>query len=169
MKEIFFGFVFLTLSFVNIFAQNKEARKFDELESFYTCEDVRNRVDSFMSELQNQPLARGYIIVYDGNYRFIKDTKYFFHLNALPESEKWKSNLPVIGETVFRSQQILKHINARQFPKQRILLISGGYRKHHAIEFWIVPSGIMLPKPSPTIQEIKYRKGKVEGIICEAA
>jgi len=169
MKKQFLIFLFLLPLVFSVSAQIKESIKFDELESFYTCEDFRSRMDTFMSELQNQPSTKGYIIVYDGKYRVIKDTKYFSYPNTLSESKKWKSNLPVIGETVFRSQQILKHIKFRQFPEKRILLISGGYREHHSVEFWIVPFGITPPKPSLTIQEMKYRKGEVVGIVCEAA
>jgi hypothetical protein len=42
-------------------------------------------------------------------------------------------------------------VNGYDIPKERILLIDGGYRQYATLEYWIAPPGAELPKPSPTI------------------
>ena len=152
MKKQLFSFLLALFFALNLSAQSKGARKTEELNSLYNCEDLQLRLDAFVVHLQNEPKARGYLFVYEGKYsQYVYDRK---------GNSKVKTYLPTFAEANLRTQVIFNHFKFRGFPIDRILLISGGYREEHSIEFWIVPNGAKPPKPSPTLDEIKYRKGK---------
>ena len=157
MKKQLFSFL-LTLFFaLNISAQNKEARKFDEFGNAQ-CEDLRMRLDNFLFELQNNPQSKGYVIVYDG--------KHYYYDYSRGRNPKIKYQLPVLGEATLLTHQMLKHFKFRVGPSDRYLFISGGYRENYTVELWVVPTGAKPPKPTPTLEDIKYRNGKLRGIIC---
>lgn len=48
------------------FAQNKEARKFDEFGNI-SCDDLSARLESFYMELKASKDLKGYIFIYVGN------------------------------------------------------------------------------------------------------
>ena len=149
----------LVVSLVSsILAQTKEARKIDEFGSI-PCEELRARLDSFLSELQNNPQTKGFVIVYEGKYFYPDFNKY--------PPEKIKTYLPAFGEAQLRTQAFINHFKWRNFPSDRYLFISGGYREKHTVEFWIVPNGAKPLRPSPTLDKMKFRKGKPERITCE--
>jgi hypothetical protein len=58
-------------------------------------------------------------------------------------------------------------INFRRFPKEKVLFISGGFRENHTVELWVVPNGANPPKATPTLESMKYRKGKPVNM-CES-
>lgn len=157
MRKILFSLVFLFL-FINIFAQNKEARKIDEF-GVVPCEEFRARLDSFLSELQIAGQSKGFIIVYEGNYSYRIYDQY--------PNTKFKTYLPSFGESNYRTQVMINHFKFRNFDPSKYLFISGGFREKHEIEFWIVPNGVKPPKASPTLDKIKYRKGKPIKINCD--
>lgn len=68
--------------------------------------------------------------------------------------------LPRRGEADFRVQIIRDHIKLRRYDPSRILFISGGFREEQKTEFWLVPKGADLPKPTPTLDKMDYRKGQ---------
>ncbi len=142
-KHLFISAILLILAF-NISAQEKEAELSDEF-GWIPCEDFRTRIDNFMVDLINRPDARGYVITYDGKYR---------------------GKLPVFGETKLRTQTMIQHFKFRKFPMNRVMFISGGYREDHTNRLYIVPKGAEPPKPEPTLDDMKYRKGKLVGVIC---
>lgn len=147
MKKQIFSFILLFLFAFSISAQEKEARKVSELQSFWYCDPVISTLDNFLFELQNNPQATGFIIYYEGKYA--SDT----------EPSKAKMLLPKRGEANFRMQIIRNHIKFRKQNPDRILFVNGGFREEQVTEFWIVTKGAELPKPSPTLDFIEYRKG----------
>lgn len=157
MKHKFFTVFSILLFAFNVDAQNKEMRKFEEFGNIQ-CGDLRTRLDLFLIELQNNPQSKGFVIVYDG-----KHYSYDYSRGGNP---KIKYQLPVFGEATLLTQQMLNHFKYRNFPSDRYLFISGGYRENYTVELWVVPTGAEPPKPTPTANEIKYRKGKLKGIIC---
>ncbi len=157
-QKSFFSFLLLLLFVFSVSAQNKEARQFEEFGNIQ-CGDLRSRLDNFLIELQNNPQSRGYVIVYDG--------KHYFYDYSRGRNPKIKYQLPVFGEATLLTQQILKHFKYRNVSPDRYLFISGGYRENYTVELWVVPTGAKPPKSTPTANEIKYRKGKLTGIVCE--
>jgi thioredoxin-related protein len=159
MKKTIIGFIFIILLSFSISAQTKEARKFDEFES-YTCEEMMMRLDIFGNELSNEPTSKGFVIVFEGNY-----SKYVYKDK---DKAKLKTFLPRFGESILRTYEMqIYFLNFRKFPKERVSFIDGGFRKNHTVELWIIPSGTTLPKSLPSIENIQYRKGKPQNNCSE--
>ncbi|MCU1287834.1 MAG: hypothetical protein JWN60_63 [Acidobacteria bacterium] len=142
------------LSFINIFAQDQEARKFEELNDF-CCEMTRDVFDRFFREIQNNPEAKGYIIFYEGKNNPICSV----------------DRIPQRGEIDLTINIFKNHISLRGQNPKRFSWIKGGYREYWTAEFWIVPSGANAPKPTPTLvqKNIKFKKGKAKrlNLHCE--
>ena len=99
-----------------------KARKFDE---YYDIarNDEKARLDNYAIQLQNEPGAQGYIIVYP--------------------SQKAKSN-----EAQARATQISDYlINSRGMDASRFTITMGRARENWMIELWIVPQGAPPPVP----------------------
>jgi hypothetical protein len=146
------------------FAQ-QEARKFDSMGQIY-CDDAKARLDNFAIQLQQEPMAKGYIIFYGGkSYRssvYNRRAKRYMEVRLLPRQ----------GEAKARMFPWIDYLtNSRGMEATRIEVIDGGYREEPMMEFWIAPPGASRPMPTPTLteKEIKFRKGKVKGseIRCE--
>ena len=158
MKTRIFSFLLIFSFVISVAAQTKEARKIDEFGSI-ECEELRARLDNFLSELQNTPQAKGFLIVYEG--------KYFQRVYDRFPDEKIKTYLPAFGEANYRTQVFLNHFKFRNSSSpDSYLFVSGGYRENHTVEMWIVPNGTIPPKPTPTLDKMKYRKGKPLKIVC---
>jgi hypothetical protein len=102
-------------------------RKFDEFPSV-AFDDDKARFDNFAIELQNEPTAQGYIIIYAGR----------------------KSRTGQADRLSDRTRDYLA--NARGVDPSRLIIINGGYREQDMFELWIVPQGAQPPQPSPTVQ-----------------
>lgn len=155
MKKQLFGFLLIFSFAFTISAQMNEAQKLDEFSS-YTCEEMLYFLDIFGAKVFEAENSKGFIIVYEGKYsRFV------------PGNNNGRAKfLPKFGESAFRTREMRNYlINFRSFPKEKFLFVSGGFRENHTVELWIVPNGTTPPKASPTIKEIKYRKGKPE-MLC---
>lgn len=84
------------------------------------CEYHMMIMDSFFVDLQNDPNATGYIIIYAG-----------------PRT------------TAIAERQMRSYIKVRGFPPDRLYFINGGGTSRKAtIEFWIVPPGAESPMPT---------------------
>lgn len=158
MKKQILIFLFLLSFAFDVAAQLEEPRKVDEFESIQ-CEDLRTRLDSFLVEIQNNPQSKGFVIVYEGKY-----SSYIYNRSGI---SKRKYHLPTFGEANYRTQVFLKHFQFRQFQSDKYLFIDGGFRENHSVELWIVPDTAKPPKPTPTLSNIKYRKGKPILIVCD--
>lgn len=157
MQRYFFTFLFLLLFVFNISAQTKEARKIDEFNS-YNCEDMMARLDYFANSIMAEPNVTGFIIVYEGEY-----SKYIYNNKG---GKKLENFLPRFGEAVLRTHEMQRYLlGFRRFPKEKVLFIGGGFRKNHTIEFWLTPQNASPPKISPTLENVKYRKGTPQ-ILC---
>ncbi|MEO5858120.1 MAG: hypothetical protein ABIR33_04140 [Pyrinomonadaceae bacterium] len=110
------------------------------------CEDWLGRMDLFLDELSNSKDRSGVVIFYEGNY--INRSKRPNPLVA-----------PVIGEGNMRANFMRQYFAHRRLDMSRIIFVSGGFRNEHLIELWSVIPGGKYPKPRPTRESIKYRKG----------
>lgn len=102
--------------------------------------DERARLDNFAIELQNDPVAQGYVIVYAGRY-----------------AKK--------GEAALVMKRVSTHlVRTRKLAKTRIITVDGGHRDDMTIDLWLVPSGAAPPTASPTVPPAEVaRTGKRRG------
>ncbi|HJP91083.1 MAG TPA: hypothetical protein VJ875_03955 [Pyrinomonadaceae bacterium] len=97
-------------------------RKFDEFPDI-SRNDEKARLDNFGIELQNDPTATAYVIVYPG-----------------------KSGKP--GEVQHHASRIVEYlVNSRQLDQRRIVTLVGPARDHLFVELWITPQGATPPNP----------------------
>lgn len=129
----------------------QEARKIDE---FYPidCEDYLGRMDNFYFELQENPTAKGYFLIYEGKFRKYSDTANKFHYVS-----------PHFGEGKSYIKSIKRRLMFRRYSVEKMSFVEAGFREEFTIEFWLVPEGAKPPKPTPTLEKTKYRKGKPAG------
>ena len=94
-----------------------QARKFDEFPDIQLS-DLKARLDNFVIELQNNPAARGFIMIY-----------------------RSRRDLPGLNSRV---AQTIKYylVYTRGFPAERIVTIDGGESNAGLVqELWVVPQG----------------------------
>ncbi len=103
------------------------ARRFDEFPST-AFDDDKARLDNLAIELQNNPGATGYIIVYGGR----------------------TSPVGRADQLGARARAYL--VQTRGIDASRVVVMNGGYRETNAFELWLVPQGASAPQPTPTVQ-----------------
>ncbi|MDQ3710719.1 MAG: hypothetical protein M3388_00640 [Acidobacteriota bacterium] len=155
MKSKFLTITFCLFVFVaSVFAQN-EAERFDEFGEL-NCEEILARSNNLLNELNKNPTLISYIIFYEG-----KHSQYSY--NKKTQKSETKLINPRRGESRNKAEAIRLYLTKwRKFPKERLILVDGGYRANYGVELWIAPVGAERPKPSPDLKEkdLKYRKGK---------
>lgn len=127
-------------------AENQTARKFDEFGSI-ACEDELARLDAFAIELQNDPRARGHIIIYGGRRGRRNEAK--------ARSARMKFYL----------------VRVRGLDSRRIATVDGGFREELSGELWLVRPGEPAPAPTPTVnaKDVRLRgRVRVRGYNCGA-
>ncbi len=100
-------------------------RKFDEFESL-AFDDDKARLDAFTIELQNNPDAQGYIIMYQGTDKVSMRTR----------------KVDVISK---RTLDYL--VKARGIDPRRIVITNWGTRPKTTYELWVIPPGAQPPVP----------------------
>jgi len=97
-------------------------RKFDEFPDI-SRNDEKARLDNFAIELQNDPTATAYVIVYPGR------------------SGKR-------GEVQYHAGRVVDYlVNSRNLDKSRIVTLVGPARDELFVELWITPQGATPPNP----------------------
>lgn len=120
-----FLFLGLLLSAASVFGQDQKpaAQKFDEFGDIQYS-DLIARLDNFAIQLQNQPAAKGFILVY-----------------------RTRRDLPGLNNALaLRSKDYL--VNSRSIARDRIVTVDGGEANCMVEELWIVPPGT-APVPRP--------------------
>jgi hypothetical protein len=103
-------------------------RLFDRFGAINGC-DYKAHLDNFAFELQNEPSAQGYIIVYNGARRTRRN-----YAQRLADAS-----------TAYLA-------NDRGLDPSRIVTVDGGRRQELTTELWIVPSGATPPNVTPTVE-----------------
>lgn len=103
-----------------------EAIKVDDFGRTGECE-LGARIDNFLAQLQSNPSATGYIIVYQG-----------------------QSELPARSKAKAAHYQIANYIKFRGFDESLIKIIDG-FRAELSYELWLVPSGAEPPSATETV------------------
>jgi len=102
-------------------------KKVDEYGSV-SLKGERARLDRLAAELRKDTTAQGYILSYAGR-------------------QSWE------GEASWRGERARHYlIRSGGFDPRRIVVIDAGYRDTRAIELYVVPSGVMPPVASPTVE-----------------
>jgi hypothetical protein len=97
-------------------------RKFDEFPDIQR-NDEKARLDNFVIELQNDPTATGYVVIYPG-----------------------RANKR--GEVQHHAKRIVDYmVNSRGIDQSRIVTLVGGARNELFVELWITPRGATPPNP----------------------
>lgn len=146
MKIISLTILLLSL-FSYVFAQ--EARKVVEFGN-RSCDDLTIGMIDFFDEVTSVKDSKGYIIVYNGKV-----------LRPLYNQQN-KTVYPHRNEAKAEIENIKTRIKFYYFDKNRIVFIDGGFREKFTVELWLVPSSASIPKATPTLKTMKYRKGKAE-------
>ena len=98
------------------------SRKFDEFPDI-ARNDEKARLDNFMIEIQNDPTATAYVIVYPG--------------------QRGRS-----GAAQTRAQQIVDYmVNSRWLDSSRIVTLIGSPLDEETVQLWIRPQGASAPTP----------------------
>lgn len=109
-------------------------RKFDEFPNL-AFDDQKARLDNLAIQMQNEPNAQGYVIVYAGR----------------------ASRAGTAERLGARARDYL--VQQRGIDPGRIVVVDGGYREEDYFELWIVPQGAQPPTASPTVQAGDVRPG----------
>jgi hypothetical protein len=104
------------------------ARLFDQYGNI-AFNDEKARLDNYAIQLQNEPGAQGYIVVYGGRRGRANE--------AQARADRAKDYM----------------VNTRGVDPGRIVTVDGGYREDLTVELWIVPTGATPPTASPTLQQ----------------
>jgi hypothetical protein len=112
------------------------SRKFDEFGTLKAA-DLHSHLDNYAIQLQNEPMARAYVITYSG-----------------------KTSRPTAAKTA--GQKINDYlINVRGIEYSRIVLMDGGRREAPFTELWIVPEERSTPPTAtPTVKPPKKTNKK---------
>ncbi len=138
--NLIIGVSLIFLSGLTVFPQTKNvAVKFDEF-SDYQAENfspLYDRAERFAKRMKFEPLSKKAVIIFYNQ----RKGKY-----PIKSGKDWSERAV---DTFYYSNEYLKN---------RLEVIDGGYREYPTLEFWIVPEGAEMPKPTPdfTKNEIVY-------------
>jgi len=90
--------------------------------------DIKARLDGYSVELQNNPTAKGYIIVYGNRSQANRDLER-------------------------RMQLINNYLRFRRLDVSRITLVRGGFRENTSSELWLSFDDNVQPIPTPTVDK----------------
>lgn len=115
----------------------------------YTEEAKKASLDKFAQKLKNQPLNKGYIILYGQNCTdcsesavYSKNGKYLGTKSNIYLDFKTEITKSLLKEKTY----LLKNYGIKS---SRIIAINGGYKEWRTMELWIVPKEGEIPKPKP--------------------
>lgn len=109
-----------------------QPRRFDEFPSI-SFDDDKARLDNLAIELQNNPGASSYIIVYAGS----------------------RSRAGQADRLGIRTRNYLTQ--SRGIDASRVTVVNGGYREQDTFELWLVPQGATAPQATPTLSPDQVR------------
>lgn len=158
MKKLLFVLLISLFVEFSVFCQSPEARLFDEYGNSINCESYLSRADAMKIEQTNNPNSRIYIIVYEGKERKWDYSK---------ENASFKTVLPQSGQAAATIRTMEQRLRLNKAPLQNYIFVNGGFREEFGVEIWLVPPGAALPKPTPTLKKMKYRKGKPKGFCLD--
>ena len=158
MKQRFLLAVIFCLLTANVFAQTERAQKLDEFRGIF-CDEYLARVDAVTIAQMNNPNAMIYVFIYEG-----KESRDVYKNGKFAGR---KSSLPVYGSAKAKIASMKKYLKTRRMPLENYVFANGGFREQSEVEIWLVPPGAEAPQPTPTVQKVRYRKGKPLGFCVD--
>lgn len=152
MKRIFLLSFILFLFAFNVSAQN-EARQISKLVRV-NCEEYLARADEMMGEQSRNPNSKIYVFVYVG-----KEAKFSYDKGNI----NYKLISPQSNLAIATIQTMKARLQIRKIQLENYVFVEAGFRDEFTVEIWNVPNNIEPPKPSPTLENMKYRRGKSKG------
>lgn len=141
---------------VSVFGQENETRKRTEF-GLIPCNYFSALVLSAYKDYKKLPDAKIYVVYYEAKNQEV------FVWNAKKKVEEKKTLKPRRGNAFNRAGEVPLFLETvYQLPKEKVVLINGGFRENLAIEIWLVPKNAFPPEPTPTIdaKDVKFAKGK---------
>lgn len=96
--------------------------------------DPKDRHEPFVSALRANPAARGLIVGY-GTRRTAR-----------------------VPARTLAAREKLAILKLHAIGADRIVALGGGLRTHRTLEYWFVPPGAALPKPTPTVRPARRKR-----------
>jgi hypothetical protein len=157
MARLLISFLFLVLFPLSAFGQTKQAQKIDEFWNI-PCNEYLARADMMMIAQNDNPAAKIYVVVYEGNQKgSVYKNGNMTYRSVLPK--------PGLAKVVIESMKA--RLRKYKKPLDNYVFVNGGFREDFWVEIWLVPPGAESPKPTPTLKKIKYRKGKATGFCLD--
>ncbi len=153
MKQTLLPIIVFCLLTLTVFSQIKEARKFDEFGEL-PCDELHSRLSNLANGLEKESISFAFIILYEGKHHVL-------------DLRKEKYVLPRFGEDLARTRTMQRLLDFMKFNESKFIFTSGGFREKYWVEFWIIPKGAKLPKATPTLERMNYRKGTPTNICRE--
>lgn len=157
MKQKFLLIIVFSLLAATAFSQTGEARKIFEFGNV-NCEEYLAAVDVMIGQTNNLN-SKIYVFVYEGKERRP------VYKNG--EFVNYKSVLPQFGLVKARIKSMKKRLTYRKSPLENYVFVNGGFRKDFGVEIWLIPNGVEPPKPTLTLEKMKYRRGKPSGFCLD--
>ena len=145
----------LFILFSSAYPQTNEKKPFDEFGNL-SCEFLLMHSDGLFHELKKNPDSKAFIVFYEGKH------------SRIVRGDKYQLFNPRRGEGRNTTEAISLYLTKwRKLPKERLVIIDGGFDTEYRVEIWIVPNGSEPPTPKPTLTEkdIKFSKGKPPPVV----
>ena len=159
MKKQLFIFLLLLAFSIIVFAQTQEAQKIDDFGTV-ACEEYLNKMNNNVFIVTNDPNSKIYIFVYEGK---VTKAKYDFKGKFLD----YEYVYPPFGLAKAKIRSMKQYLKMRKISQASYVFVEAGFLENFKVEFWLVPSGATLPKPSPTLKKMRFRKGKPYGFCLD--
>jgi hypothetical protein len=147
LLSIFFAF--------SVSGQNNEVRKSVEF-GWIPCAYFNALMVSVYKDHKKSPEADIHVIYYEGKSEEV------FVTNKKMNAEEKKLVRPRRGNALNRAREVPLFLEALKIPREKVVLIDGGFRENFEIEVWIVPKNGFPPQPIPTVaaKDVKFQNGK---------
>lgn len=159
MKRHFLSFLLLIIfafGVAVVFGQACEAQKRTEF-GLLPCNYFNALVMSAYRDYMELPGASIYVVYYEA-----KNVEMFVWNKQKNVQEK-KILKPKRGNALNRAKEVPNFLaTVYQVPKEKVVLLDGGFRENFEIEIWLVPKGATPPSPTPTVdaKNVKFAKGE---------
>jgi hypothetical protein len=144
----------LIISFVSFARSQSKAYLIDELEN-PSCEGYLASMDNVTIQAKKYPASRLIIFVYEG-----KVDRTVYQKNGKVST---RLSLPEHGLGDMRIRSMKKYLGSRGAALERFFFFPEHFREKLSVEIWMVPEGASAPEPTPSIETMKYRKGRPKG------
>ena len=158
--------IILICLFAAIFGFPQSAKKSTNIDEFgiLPCGDYLGHLDHIGNTVVENPSAQIFVLVYEGKtpqYAYKKDGTYSVR-DVLPQYALAKTIIASMKQGLIQRQKRIP-----EFKIDRVVFVEAGFRESFRIETWVVPDGIKPPPKAPTVEKMKYRKGKPVGFCFE--